>query len=73
MWARWKRSTEINRIDWLEIGTSKQTVEEAERTDEAMVATYNELGYQLVHLPCVCVAERMQFVRAQIDEAMRRG
>jgi predicted ATPase len=43
----------------------KQSFEEAVRTFEAMVATYRDLGYELVELPRAAVAERVRFV---IDE-----
>jgi predicted ATPase len=51
----------------------KQTVEEAGRTYESMVTTYNEQGYELVELPRACVAERVRFVRAHVDRAMSQG
>lgn len=40
----------------------KQDFDEAVRTYQAMVATYNECGYELVEVPCVPVAERVQFI-----------
>jgi len=40
----------------------KQSFEEAVRTYEAMVATYSDLGYELVELPRAAVAERVRFV-----------
>jgi len=39
---------------------------EAEATYHAMVDTYSSLGYELVMLPLVPVAERARFVREQI-------
>ena len=51
----------------------KQTVEEAQRTYESLVATYNEHGYELVELPRASVAERAQFVRARIDQSVSHG
>jgi len=44
----------------------KQTLAEAEATYHAMVDTYSSLGYELVMLPLVPVAERARFVREQI-------
>jgi len=40
----------------------KQTLDEAERTYEAMRATYLELGYRLVCVPRLSVDERCEFV-----------
>jgi predicted ATPase len=40
----------------------KQDFDEALRTYEAMVAAYNECGYELTELPRVSVEERMRFV-----------
>lgn len=40
----------------------KQDFAEAVRTYDVMIATYSELGYELVEIPRVPVAERMQFV-----------
>ncbi len=40
----------------------KQDFPEATRTYDALVSTYNELGYRLVALPCVAVQERCQFI-----------
>ena len=40
----------------------KQTLDEAERTYNAMVATYTEYGYQLVELPRKPVEERVRFI-----------
>jgi predicted ATPase len=42
----------------------RQDFEEAVRTYEAMVATYEELGYALIELPRCRVGERIAFVRA---------
>jgi predicted ATPase len=47
-----------------------QTLDEAGRTYDSMVKTYQEQGYHLVELPRASVAERLQFVRAHIDQAM---
>jgi predicted ATPase len=40
----------------------KQSFEEAVRTCETMFATYAELGYQLVEIPCVPVEKRVDFI-----------
>jgi len=40
----------------------KQTVDEAERTFEAIRATYGELGYRLISVPRLPVDERRAFV-----------
>lgn len=51
---------------WKEIFTQdqerKQDFAEAVRTYEAMVAAYQNYGYELIELPLVPVAERMRFV-----------
>lgn len=39
-----------------------QTIEEAERTEHAIVKTYTELGYRIVRLPLVSVAARADFI-----------
>ncbi|WP_442679593.1 AAA family ATPase [Sphingomonas sp. ASY06-1R] len=44
----------------------RQTLAEAEATYHAMVDAYSSLGYVLVELPLVSVAERARFVRQQI-------
>jgi Predicted ATPase len=44
----------------------KQTLAEAEATFHAMVDAYSTLGYELVMLPLVPVAERAKFVRERI-------
>lgn len=44
----------------------KQTLAEAEATYNAMIDAYSGLGYELVPLPLVPVAERVRFVREQI-------
>jgi predicted ATPase len=44
----------------------KQTLEEAVRTYEALVAAYADCGYELVSLPLVSVEERVRFVLADI-------
>ena len=40
----------------------RQSFDEAVRTYEAMVATYDEYGYELIELPRSSVAERVRFV-----------
>jgi predicted ATPase len=45
----------------------KQTWDEAEATYRVMVDVYSALGYELIPLPLVSVAERVEFVRAMID------
>lgn len=56
---------------WPEIFTQdaerKQTLAEAEATCSTMREVYAGLGYVLVELPCVSVAERAAFVRATIS------
>jgi predicted ATPase len=47
----------------------KQTLAEAERTYEAMVAAYTGYGYTLVTLPCASVSERVRFVRSFLPSA----
>lgn len=51
---------------WPEIYTNdaerKQSIGTAVRTYEAMVATYNDLGYELVEVPRVSVEQRLRFV-----------
>ncbi len=44
----------------------KQTLAKAEATYHSMADTYSGLGYELVPLPLVPVAERVKFVREQI-------
>lgn len=44
----------------------KQTAAEAEATYHAMVAAYTDLGYEMVPLPLASVAERAEFIRANI-------
>tara|TARA_A100001391_G_scaffold205457_1_gene206704 strand:+ start:10543 stop:11079 length:537 start_codon:yes stop_codon:yes gene_type:complete len=44
----------------------KQTLAEAEATYRVMVDVYSSLGYELVMLPLMPVAERVEFVRALI-------
>ena len=44
----------------------KQSLEEAERTYQALVATYADYGYTLVELPRVSVEERVAFVLGQV-------
>lgn len=40
----------------------RQTTEEAERTEQAVVKTYTELGYRIVRLPLATPAERAEFI-----------
>ncbi len=40
----------------------KQNFDEAARTYQTLAATYHDLGYELVELPRVSVAERVRFV-----------
>ena len=40
----------------------RQTIEEAERTEHAIVHTYKDLGYEIVRLPLVSAAERADFI-----------
>jgi predicted ATPase len=51
---------------WPEIYTTdeerRQSREEAERTEHAIVKTYTELGYRIVKLPLVSPAERADFI-----------
>lgn len=47
----------------------RQTAREAEATHDAMVQAYAELGYDLMPLPQVSVAERAAFVQEQIGLA----
>jgi predicted ATPase len=53
---------------WREIFTQdrerKQDFDEAIRTYEALVKTYNRNGYKLVELPCTSIEERVRFVLA---------
>jgi predicted ATPase len=46
----------------------RQTQEEAEHTEHAVVKTYTELGYRIVRLPLVSPAERADFVLAHSAE-----
>ena len=46
----------------------RQTEEEAERTEHAVVKTYTELGYCIVRLPLTNPAERADFVLAHSAE-----
>lgn len=43
----------------------KQDFDEAVRTYRTLALTYQDLGYELVELPCVSVAERVRFVVEQ--------
>jgi predicted ATPase len=51
---------------WPEIYTTdeerRQSREEAQRTEHAIVKTYKELGYRIVRLPFVSVNERADFI-----------
>jgi predicted ATPase len=57
---------------WAEIFTPdaerKQSFDEAVRTYEAMVATYEALGYDLIELPRSSIAERVTFLRAKVRD-----
>lgn len=44
----------------------KQDYVEAVRTHDVMRQTYTQLGYRLVELPCVPVAERVRFVQRAV-------
>ena len=58
---------------WEEIfhqdGERKQDFEEAVRTYDAMVTTYNQYGYELLELPRVSVRERLDFVLQEVGES----
>ncbi len=43
----------------------KQDFDEAVRTYQTLALTYQDLGYELVELPCLSVAERVRFVVEQ--------
>jgi predicted ATPase len=47
----------------------KQSFDEAVRTYDAMVATYNGCGYELIEIPRVPVEERVRFVLKHVREA----
>jgi predicted ATPase len=51
---------------WPEIYTTdterRQTAEEAERTEHAVVKTYTELGYRIARLPPASAQERADFI-----------
>ncbi len=55
---------------WPEIyatdGERRQSISEAERTHDVMAEIYPALGYELVALPRVALAERLAFVRARL-------
>ena len=55
---------------WREIfhpdGERKQDFAEAERTYDALVATYSELSCELVELPRASVEERVRFILGRI-------
>ena len=40
----------------------RQTIEEAKRTEHAIVQTYTDFGYEIVRLPLVSPAERADFI-----------
>jgi predicted ATPase len=40
----------------------RQTIEEAERTEHAVVKTYTDLGYEIMRLPLASPAERADFI-----------
>lgn len=40
----------------------RQSREEAERTEHAIVKTYTELGYRIVRLPLASVVDRADFL-----------
>lgn len=44
----------------------KQSTLEAEATFEALVQAYTDLSYDLVRIPCVPVAERVEFILANV-------
>lgn len=44
----------------------KQSAAEAERTFEAMAKAYTLLAYDLVRIPCVPIAERVEFILANL-------
>jgi predicted ATPase len=48
-------------------GERKQTIEEAEATYQALVRVYGDLGYELVPLPLLSVADRVRFVRSAVS------
>jgi predicted ATPase len=50
----------------------KQSLGEAVRTYEAMLATYREYGYELIELPRCSVADRLRFVLANTGTAGMR-
>jgi predicted ATPase len=41
----------------------KQTLDEARRTYDAMIATYVGLGYELIELPRAAIDDRLRFIR----------
>ena len=49
----------------------KQSLSEAEATHNAMTEVYENLGYDLIPLPLVTIAERVRFVREQIAKELR--
>lgn len=62
---------------WPEIFTQdderKQDLEEAKSTSEVMAATYARLGYRVIELPKVSVAERVAFLRTHLKETFGEG
>lgn len=57
---------------WPEIFTQdserKQTLEEAERTFDAVTSAYRDFGYELITLPRTSVEERMRFVLGRVGQ-----
>ena len=45
----------------------KQDFAEAVRTYDAMVATYSDLNYQLIEIPCAPISRRVEFILQQIE------
>jgi len=78
-----ERAAQIFRYDlvliapfWPEIFTQdderKQDADEARRTYEAMVFTYQRLGYTPVELPKASVRDRVAFVQAELRKSLGR-
>ena len=51
----------------------KQDFDEAVRTCQTLAVTYQDLGYELVELPCVSVAGRVRFVLQESGLALPPG
>jgi len=47
----------------------KQDLDEAQRTYQALVSTYNALSYQLIELPRLSIEDRCRFVLDHLDRA----